>query len=69
MDLEQVKSLVDGLGQTESVGEHVDGPNAAVSDGPVSVSDVVVDGTTGEDGSAGSGVVGVVEPASDSGLA
>jgi hypothetical protein len=69
MGLEQVQALVDGLGQAESVGEHVDGPDAPVGDGPVPVRDVVVDGVIGEDGPAGSGVVGVVEPASDSGLA
>ncbi len=37
MDLEEVQTLVDGLGQPELVGEHVDGPDAAVSDGSVAV--------------------------------
>jgi hypothetical protein len=37
MNLEQVKTLIDGLGQAELVCEHVDGPDAAVGDGPVPV--------------------------------
>ena len=37
MNLEQVQTLVDGPGQAEAMGEPVDGSDAAVGDGPVSV--------------------------------
>ena len=69
MDLEEVEPLVDGLGQPELVREHVDGPNAAVSDGPVPVSNVVVDGVIGEHGPGGLAVVRLVESSLDSGQA
>ena len=69
MDLEEVKSLVDGLRQSELVGEHVDGSDASVSNGSVSMRNVVFDGATGEDRSACGGVVCLVESPSDSGLA
>jgi hypothetical protein len=39
-----MEALVDGPGQAEMLGEEMDGPDAAVSDGPVPVRDVVIDG-------------------------
>jgi hypothetical protein len=69
MNFEQVKTFVDGLGQAESVREHVDRPDAAVGNGPVAVGHVVGDEVIGEDGPGGGRVPGLVESASDSGLA
>jgi hypothetical protein len=51
------------------VGESMDGPNAAVSDGPVAVGHVVFDGAAGEDRAGGRGILRRIEPAFDSGLA
>ncbi len=67
MNLQQVQGLVDGLGQTESVGEPVNGPDAAVGDGPVAARNVVGDEVIGEDRPGGGRVPGLVESASDSG--
>ena len=68
MDLEEVKSLVDGLRQTELMDEHVDGSDAAVSDRSVSVGHVIRDEAIGEDRPVGGGVLGLVESALDSRL-
>ncbi len=46
MDFQEVETLVDGLWESELVCEHVDGPDAAVGDGSVSVRNVVFDGAT-----------------------
>ena len=69
MDLEQMKSLVDGLWQSESLGEPVDGSNTSAIDGVVSVRNVIVDGVCRKDGLLCGGVVEVVESSLDSGLA
>jgi hypothetical protein len=69
MDFQEVETLVNGLGQPELVCEPVDGPDAAVNNGSVSLRNVVVDGATGEDGSGGRGVLGLIESPLDSVLA
>ena len=69
VNLEQVQVLVDGLGQAEPVGEHVDGPDTTVGNGSVAVGHVVGDEVIGEDGPVCGHVLGLVESALDSGLA
>ena len=44
MDFQEVKALVNGLGQAELVCEHVESPDAAVGDGSVALGNIVVDG-------------------------
>ena len=68
VDFEQMKSLVDGLWQTELLDECVDGTDAAVDDGVVAVGNVVVDVGRGEDGSVGGDIVLRIQSPFDSGL-
>ena len=67
--LEQMKTFVDGLGQTDMVNKPVDDAYAAVNDGPVAVGNVIVEGVRREDGPVGLGVPRFIDSAFDSGLA
>jgi hypothetical protein len=51
VDLEQVQSFVDGLGQPDLLSESVNESDAAVGDGPVAARHVVVDDASREHGS------------------
>ena len=69
MPFQQVQAFVDGPVKPDALCKGVDGPDAAVGDGPVAVGHVVVDGASREHGPVGGGVARLVESAFDSGLA
>jgi hypothetical protein len=49
VELEQVESVVDGLGQSEFADQEMNGPDAAAGDGFGLVGDLVVDVGGGDD--------------------
>jgi len=67
--LEQVESLVDGLGQAELTDQELDGTDAAAGDGPSLVGDVEMEVGCGEDRPWRGCGDGLVEPVADSPLA
>ena len=69
VELEQVESLVDGLGEAELADEQLDGADAAAGDGPGLGGGLVVDVGGGEDRLGRGCGDGSVEPAADFALA
>jgi hypothetical protein len=69
VDLEEVEVTVDSLGEAESVGQGVQGAEAAVGDAAVALADLVAEVGGGEHGPLAACEVELVEPAFDAALA
>jgi hypothetical protein len=64
-----VQVAVDGLGQAASLGEHVEGPDAAAGDPATPIAEFIVDVAGGEDGPAAISSGDILEPFVNSALA
>jgi WD40 repeat protein len=68
LNLEQMESSVDGIGESDALGEQMESADAAIADGVNAVGDFVVDVGGGEDGAIAAHGFGFVESSLDSAL-